>query len=132
MDKTLNLDHYEGKSQTFIKHTLLKAYLKRLFMIIGQHESIIRYVDCFAGPWQEVRDDLEATSIAISLKIMKECRESLLKQNKDVHFKALYIEKKKTFFDRLKSFLENYATEGVEAAPLHGEFFPLREEIRNP
>jgi hypothetical protein len=86
MDTTLNLDHYERKSQTFIKHKLLEAYLKRLFMIIGQHESIIRYVDCFAGPWQEDSDELEATSIAISLKIMKECRESLLKQNKDVHF----------------------------------------------
>lgn len=129
MDKTLNLEHYEGKPHTFIKHELLKVYLKRLFMIIGQSESTIRYVDCFAGPWQEESDDLEATSIAISLKIMKECREGLLQRGKDVHFKALYIEKKKSSFIKLKSFLENCTGQGIEAKPIHGEFFPLREEI---
>lgn len=129
MDETLNLEHYEGKPHTFIKHALLKAYLKRLFMIIGQSERTIRYVDCFAGPWQEESDDLETTSIAISLKIMKECREGLLQRGKDVCFKALYIEKKKSAFDRLKSFLGDYTSGDVTAQPLHGEFFPLRDEI---
>ena len=129
MDKPLNLEHYEGKPHTFIKHELLKAYLKRLFMIIGQRERTIRYVDCFAGPWHEESDDLEATSIAISLKIMKECRESLLQHGKDVRFKALYIEKKKSSFIKLKAFLENRTCQGIEALPLPGEFFPLREEI---
>lgn len=68
-------DHYAGREQTFIKHSLLKAYLKRLFMIIGQFETNISYVDCFAGPWQEGSDDLKDTSIAISMDIMRECQE---------------------------------------------------------
>lgn len=129
MDKTPNLEQYEGRPQTFIKHELLKAYLKRLFMIIGQQERTIRYVDCFAGPWQVEGDDLEATSIAISLKIMKECRDGLRQRRKDVSFKALYIEKKKSSFNKLKAFLKNRTGQGIEAKPLHGEFFPLREEI---
>ena len=129
MDETLNLEHYEDKPQTFIKHELLKAYLKRLFMIIGKREGTIRYVDCFAGPWQVESDNLEATSIAISLKIMKECRDSLRQRGKDIHFKALYIEKKKSSFNKLNEFLKNRTEQGIEAMPLHGEFFPLREEI---
>ena len=50
MEKTFDLENYKGRSQAYIKHRLLEAYLKRLFMIIGQHEKVIRYVDCFAGP----------------------------------------------------------------------------------
>jgi hypothetical protein len=47
----MNPEDYKGKEQTYIKHTLLNNYLYRLFMIIGQYEDSISYVDCFAGPW---------------------------------------------------------------------------------
>ena len=53
-------DEYKGREQTYIKHTLLKTYLERLFMILGQNEKVICYVDCFAGPWQEDSDKLKA------------------------------------------------------------------------
>ena len=47
---------YRGKEPSYIKHELLKAYLKRLFLIIGmsaQRLGILElcYVDAFAGPW---------------------------------------------------------------------------------
>jgi len=129
MENTIDLQNYKGRSQAFIKHTLLKAYLKRLFMIIGQHERVIRYVDCFAGPWQEGSNDLSDTSIAISLNIMKECRESLLQRGKDVKFKALYIEKIKKSYKKLQSFLDSNVYDGVEAESLNGEFHTLREDI---
>jgi hypothetical protein len=51
-------EHYKGREQAYIKHTLLKSYLERLFMIIGQSATRICYVDCFAGPWQEGSDYL--------------------------------------------------------------------------
>ena len=70
-------EHYHGREQAFIKHELLRAYLERLFMIIGKHEKTISYVDCFAGPWQEDTEDLEDTSIAISLRITKKYNKSI-------------------------------------------------------
>ena len=78
----MNPEDYKGKEQTYIKHTLLNNYLYRLFMIIGRYEDSISYVDCFAGPWQEDSDDLRATSIAISLNIMKKCQEGLSQRGK--------------------------------------------------
>ncbi|KAF0220195.1 MAG: hypothetical protein FD174_1434 [Geobacteraceae bacterium] len=42
---------YRGREQAYFKHCLLEAYLERLFMIVGQHQRTICYVDCFAGPW---------------------------------------------------------------------------------
>lgn len=129
MENTLNLENYKRKPQSYIKHTLLRAYLKRLFMIIGQRERVIRYVDCFAGPWQDESDDLRDTSIAISLDIMKECRESLSQRGKGIKFKALYIEKTKKSFEKLQSFLKDNLYDGIEAESLNGDFFTLHEDI---
>ena len=73
---------YDGREQAWIKHQLLASYLQRLLMIIGMGgrrsgEIEICYVDCFAGPWGDDSDDLEGTSIAISLRTMAECRRVL-------------------------------------------------------
>jgi three-Cys-motif partner protein len=120
---------YKGREQARFKHELLEAYLERLFMIVGQHQRTICYVDCFAGPWQAKGDDLEDTSIAVSLNIIRKCREGLLKSNHNVHFKALFVEKDPSAFAKLKDYLDGRDDEGVETHPLHGEFMQLREEI---
>lgn len=121
--------HYKGKEQSFIKHRLLKTYLERLFMIIGQYENRIRYVDCFAGPWKTESDNLKDTSIAISLDIMKGCHESLKKHGRNVQFKALFIEKNRESYKTLNSFLDKESTNEVCAESLHGDFYSLRSDI---
>lgn len=125
----MNPEDYIGREQTFIKHTLLNNYLYRLFMIIGQHEKSISYVDCFAGPWQEGSNDLRDTSIAISLNIMKNCHEGLSKLGKNVQFNALYIEKDKISFDKLETFLAKKELDEVNTRALPGEFHELRDGI---
>jgi three-Cys-motif partner protein len=122
-------EEYKGREQTYIKHTLLKTYLERLFLIIGQHEKVICYVDCFAGPWQEDSDKLKDTSISISLEIMQKCHDSLQKMGKEVRFRALYIEKEKQAFNKLELFLKEHSFNGVEAHALNGEFINLRSDI---
>lgn len=120
---------YKGREQAYIKHTLLRSYLERLFMILGQSEKKICYVDCFAGPWQEESDNLEATSIGISLGIMEKCRTGLLKRNKDVQFRALFIEKDKNAYNRLQGFLDSRAISEIQTKAMHGEFIDLRDNI---
>lgn len=46
-------ENYKNRAQAYVKHALLKPYLESLFMIIGQSQDVIRYVDCFSGPWNE-------------------------------------------------------------------------------
>ena len=79
---------YIGKEQAYVKHTILKKYLQRLFMIVGKKEKIINYVDCFSGPWKEKNYDLSDTSIGISLEQMAGCQQTL----KDVLVKILHSE----------------------------------------
>jgi three-Cys-motif partner protein len=123
-------DNYKGREQAFIKHTLLKHYLQRLFMIIGQHAKTICYVDCFAGPWQEDSPDLNDTSISISLNIISNCKKILLdKMSKNVKFRALFIEKNESSYKKLKLFLESEKWSNIETKPIHGDFYNLRNSI---
>ena len=76
--------NYIGREQALIKHRLLESYLERLLLIIGmgagRHSGLpmeLCYVDCFAGPWGDPSENLEGTSIAVSLKTMAACRTTL-------------------------------------------------------
>ena len=122
-------DSYRGREQAFIKHQLLETYLQRLFMIIGQHQKNIRYVDCFSGPWQEGSNDLQDTSIGISLKIIEKCQNGLNANGKNVTFHALFIEKDKKSFQKLQNYLSDISQQNISTKALPGDFFELREEI---
>ena len=119
---------YRGREQALIKHQLLETYLYKLFMIVGQHQSMISYVDCFAGPWQEVSEDMSDTSIGRSLSTMKNCLESLRGMGQNIRFRALFIEKDATAFHRLKGYLDSLETP-VETESFHGEFYNVRHKI---
>ncbi|MFH0785907.1 MAG: three-Cys-motif partner protein TcmP [Pseudomonadota bacterium] len=122
-------ESYHGREQAFVKHHLLETYLLRLFMIIGQHQKSIRYVDCFSGPWQEESDDLQDTSIGIALKIIQKCREGFKKKGMDITFHALFIEKDKYSFQKLENYLADISQQEVLTKALQGDFYDLRESI---
>ena len=116
-----SLKHYlGGREQAFVKHSLLKTYLEKLFMIIGQRQRTICYVDGFSGPWEENSSDLMDTSIGISLNIMKKCQNSLNDMGHLVRFRALYIEKNKSSYLKLKNFISDI--KDIEIATINGEF----------
>lgn len=127
---------YSNREPASIKHRLLEEYLKALFLIIGMasDKSVVTelcYVDCFAGPWLDDSEDLKTTSIAISLDILKRCEIELQKHGKRVRFRALYVEKNRTAFTRLQSYLISHTPEGIESKAIEGDFVGLRNEILN-
>ena len=87
---------------------------------------------CFTKPIalsSALRYDSNIT-IAISLKIMNDFRESLLKTfRKRVRFEALYIEKDKRAYERLERFLQRDEWSTIKTKALHGEFFRFRNSI---
>ena len=68
-------ESHRNREQAYVKHHLLRTYLEHLFMIVVQSQSITRYVDCFSGPWNEQDENLQDTSIGISLGIMHKCQD---------------------------------------------------------
>jgi three-Cys-motif partner protein len=127
---------YDGREQALIKHTLLKSYLEKLFLIMGmapkdRAEVELCYVDCFAGPWGDPSADLSATSIAISLETLQHCERTLRERGQRVKIRALYIEADREAHSRLKAYLETGTPPSVESACMHGDFVGLRTEILN-
>lgn len=127
-------DAYEGREQALVKHALLKSYLEKLVLIIGMSAKKARraeicFVDCFAGPWGTPDEDLEGTSISLSLKTLAACKEKLATLGVDATMRALYVEKDKDAFDRLSTFLGSKAPPSVDQACLHGDFVDLRNDI---
>lgn len=127
-------EEYYGRELAYLKHELLKAYLRKLFLIIGMSSSRVRvreicYVDCFAGPWATEKEDLADTSIGISLSILDTCKTELDKRGTKLRFRALYVEKDDEAFARLDRFLKASAPAGIEAQCFHGDFVELRQDI---
>lgn len=127
---------YEGRIPALVKHTLLKSYLEKLVLIIGMNgrktgKAEICYVDCFAGPWGSDDEDLDGTSIALSLKTLAACKAELAKRGVDARMRALYIEKDKGAFNKLAKFLAERATSEVEHDCRNGDFVDLRDDIQN-
>jgi three-Cys-motif partner protein len=121
---------YKGREHSLIKHELLKGYLEKLLFIKGvKGAKELTYVDCFAGPWGDESDDLHATSIAISLGILKKVRDGLAAHGKYVSMNAIYVEKSPESFELLKSYLESNCPSGVHAVPIHGDYAEKTAEI---
>ena len=111
-------DIYDGRVPAWIKHTLLKSYLEKLVLIIGMNgrkvgKAEICYVDCFAGPWGSDDEDLDGTSISLSLRTLAACKAELAKLGVDARMRALYIEKDKKAFEKLSTFLAEQRTSEV-------------------
>lgn len=125
---------YQGREPALIKHTLLESYLETLVLTIGmgakgEARPEICYVDCFAGPWGSDDENLDGTSIALSLKTLAGCKAKLASLGVDARMRALFIERDKTTFQRLSNFLTRSAPKEVESDCLSGDFVDLRSDI---
>jgi len=121
---------YDGREHSLVKHKLLEEYLTRLFMIVGQVESSICFIDCFAGPWSSQDEDFKDTSIGIAYNIMQKCREGLYKDfNRDVQFRALFVEKTDSAYEKLECYCNDKSCDGITLNCYRGEFYDVRSEI---
>ena len=125
---------YEGREQALVKHRILEDYLERLFLIIGMASRSggspeLCYVDCFAGPWGDATEDMQSTSIAISLATLDTCRQKLASMGVFVKIRALYIEEKPSSFRRLQTYLNASTPRSIRSHCLQGDFVARRQEI---
>lgn len=125
---------YDGREQALVKHNLLESYLQKLFLIKGMSarqsgKVQLFYVDCFAGPWGDESNSMETTSIAISLRTLDICRQTLGRNGISADIRALFIEQNAKSFARLSAYLEKSSPSGIRADCRLGDFMSLREEI---
>lgn len=128
---TQEIETYKGREQALIKHMLLRRYLVKLFMILGQRETVINFVDCFAGPWQSEMEDRSDTSFGIAHLEMIKCFDSLQEMfDRKVKFRALFIENDAVAYQKLDSYVKSNAVSRVELSSIKGEFLKLIPQIQ--
>lgn len=121
---------YEGCEHSAVKHALLEGYLEKLLFIKGETGTReITYVDCFAGPYKDESEDIQATSIAISLDILKKVREALAARGKYITFRAIYVEEDNARYNRLKAYLDNSCPSGIQPFSIYGDYAEKVNEI---
>lgn len=125
---------YEDREQALVKHQLLERYVEKLFLIVGlasKGRTTIElcYVDCFAGPWGDSSEEMDSTSIAISLRTLDGCRQTLASLGVYAKVRALFVERDPVAFARLRNYLRTSTPSGIKSEALNGDFVALRHHI---
>jgi three-Cys-motif partner protein len=119
---------YHGREQTAVKHRVLGRYLTPLPLIVGRTWARdIVHVDCCAGPWHTVTDDLSDSSIGIALRQLREAREILTREGRSVTFRCLFVEQDPTAYAQLKKYCDSVSD--IEVKTLPGDFVAHIPEI---
>jgi three-Cys-motif partner protein len=122
-------DEYTEREQSGIKHFALRKYLEAATIIIGSSWNGFSYVDCCAGPWKSQSLDYDDTSFGIAVKVLKESNESLRKQGKARHFRALLIEKRPRPYSKLATFAQGVSDGSVKVEACNQDFRKHTSEI---
>jgi three-Cys-motif partner protein len=115
----VDVAHYDGREQAFVKHTFLDKYLPALIGKVCSRYSEFVYVDGFAGPWKSAAgENFEDTSFGIALKRMTEQRLLYLGKGRDIKMRAFLVEKEAGPFAQLQEAIKQFPK--IEVTPLHG------------
>ena len=121
---------YAGREQTWVKHQILRKYLQRFAYIIGSNWDAVTYVDCFSGPWKVESDDFRDSSFSIALEELRKARADLASRNRRPKLRCLFLEKKKSSYQKLKRFAES-VKENDEIVTLNSAVEDSIQEIVN-
>ncbi len=118
------LELYEGREQTLVKHYILSKYLERFAHIISSRWDIINYVDCFAGPWNAKSENFEDSSFSIALRELRKARNTYLERGRNVQLRCLFLEKDPKAYEELRRFAD-----GVKDAEIQTRSIELESAV---
>jgi len=115
----VDLKHYAGREQAFVKHTFLDEYLKAALGIICSRYDEFVYIDGFAGPWKSAAgEDFDDTSFGIALKHMTKIRDFYEGRGRLIKMRAFLVEKDASAYRQLEQAIKRFPK--IEFTPLKG------------
>jgi three-Cys-motif partner protein len=115
---------YDNREQAFVKHFVLKHYLQRLAMKVGNFApgTTINYTDGFSGPWDAVSADASDSSPYIATAELLKAQAILRAQTKpiEIQVRCMFVEKDANAFQRLELLKQSFAA--IEVQTFYGEF----------
>jgi three-Cys-motif partner protein len=116
-------EHYAGREQAFIKHSLLRGYFSALIHKIASKYDEFVYVDGFSGPWGSADEEFSDTSFGIAMAEMRKAKEVWAQHGRNVRMRALLVEKRKSAYRELETVPAKFPD--IDVQTFRGEFVAL-------
>lgn len=126
-----DINHYQGREQSFVKHLFLAKYLEQAAYKLFQGRSpVFNFVDAFAGPWRNSdSESLSDTSFALALKTLENVRRILTSSGRpNLRIRFRFCEQNPNSFIKLRAFAEVNTKFDIKV--FSGTFEDNLEEIR--
>jgi len=120
-----DLELYEGREQSWVKHVVLSSYLERLAYKVS-FRGAITYVDGFSGPWMSRSANLSDTSFHIAIGKLCAARDKLA-EKRALRLRCVFVERNKSAFVRLREYVTSI--DKVTIKLIHGRFERKIDEI---
>ncbi len=101
----VDLSHYQGREQAYIKHCLLEEYLPEWAYKVGSAWDSLVYIDGFAGPWQTTDQNYADSSFGIAVETLSQCQIGLFEsRQRELQMHCVLVDQDKTAFSHLRRF----------------------------
>ena len=120
---TVNLDKYQGREQSFIKHSFLTKYLRAAaYKTLQGRSPIFNFVDAFAGPWKvQDEENYSDASFAQALSTLEAVRADLGKNGATgLKIRFCFCEKNAASFQKLQLYAQQ--NKKFDIRVFHGSF----------
>jgi len=137
----VDLSHYKGREQAYIKHCLLETYLPEWAYKVGTAWDSLAYVDGFAGPWKTISPEFADSSFGIATDVLLRCQEGLRhRTGRELPIECILVDQDKAAFKVLKKFAEQKTRPSFGVHALFGDFVAnipsieqlLSDRLKNP
>ena len=128
----VDIENYEGREQSYIKHQFLTQYLQQAaFKTLQGRSPIFNFVDAFAGPWSvSDENDYSDASFDQAIRILETVRARLGRMGKGgLKIRFCFCEKRKSAFEKLARYAQQQKR--FEIHIFHGSFETHLDRIGN-
>ena len=102
---------YEGREQSYVKHSFLTKYLKvAAYKILQARTPIFNYVDALAGPWElSDVDEFSDASFHQAVKTLEDVRADLGDRGqRGLQIRSFFCERRRDAANRLQEYAERH------------------------
>lgn len=124
-----DLDHYQGREQSYIKHLFLTQYLEAAaYKVLQGRSPTFNFVDAFAGPWRVSNENYSDASFDQALRTLEAVRVDLERNGvTGLKIRFCFCERRASAVARLRDYAASHGQ--FEIHVFHGSFEDHLDEI---
>lgn len=125
------LEQYQGREQSFIKHEFLTQYLQAAaYKTLQGRSQTFNFVDAFAGPWSVTTDDCSDASFDQALRTLEAVRADLGRLGTSgLKIRFCFCERRPEAIERLRDYAQKHSRFEIHVFP--GSFEDNLDGIAN-